>query len=442
MNKRYRINANCNIKKLEEQKVLVQSEGSFKILECSYDILSDVLNLISNEKSLGEIITNYIEKFDKNEVINFVDTLCAEGIISPQGCCGGIDVVNVLLVGEGAIFNYIKSGKWNKVNVVEAYTTEQFLTDLNDVNVPYDTVIFAPGNADYKTFRSVNDSLVKKTIPFIPIYCTGESYICGPYVFPWQTPCLECGFTHHIKAVNRANNDKVSIDKIDDVPLSKENNCSDLSEQLKYLVELLIRDIVCVKKEETDFIFYKKELCFKENIEDGYCEKKYQPITDCECCHGMNKNFIKFSGAIEVPSLNSPFSSDDIKYNVGGLRSKTEKETEELISKAVNDLGLNIEIKLVENNIFNSVLPVYDSMLKTMQKNKTPHFLDGGKSHGKGLNKKQAYFSAAFELFERMSSRYYGTETIIRATPKDVQDYCIDLDSITRQVPNVATVYD
>ena len=119
----------------------------------------------------------------------------------------------------------------------------------------------------------------------------------------------------------------------------------------------------------------------------------------------MNKLFSVYNGTIDVPNIPSPYTEDAIRYNVGGLRSKGESETRDLISKAINDIGLNIEIKLVENNIFHEVLPVYDSSLKTTQKNKTPYFLDGGKSHGKGLNTTQAYFSAAFELFERLSSQ-------------------------------------
>ena len=442
MSKIYKVNSDCKIKKINDSKALVQVEGTIKTLECDYSILTDVLDIIANYENAEEVYKKYSEMFGEDVVNRFISTLCEEKVITVNNNDSTAESVRVLIVGEGLLSDYISSRMDEKLRIVNQLSAEEFISKNGDVGLEFDTVVFAPGYATYKEFKDFNRIMVRLEIPFIPIYCTGESYICGSYVFPWKTPCLECNFTHHIKALERSTNGIADDLKYDDMPLSVAPSVSDLPEQAKYLVALLIRDVSHVINAESNFIFYKKEICFKGKIEEGYYEKKYQPITDCKCCHGLNKLFSVYNGTIDVPNIPSPYTEDAIRYNVGGLRSKGESETRDLISKAINDIGLNIEIKLVENNIFHEVLPVYDSSLKTTQKNKTPYFLDGGKSHGKGLNTTQAYFSAAFELFERLSSRYYGTETIIRATPKQVEDFRIDVRSITKQVPNVATVYD
>ena len=46
-------------------------------------------------------------------------------------------------------------------------------------------------------------------------------------------------------------------------------------------------------------------------------------------------------------------------------------------------------------------------------------------------------FSYTFELMERLSSHYYEDIPLIRATPKEVQKYRINIESTTNQIPQV-----
>ena len=434
------MNDGCRIAQKNDHAALVQQDGNLKLIECDYDILSTVLELICEEKGIQDILDLYRGQYTEDEVMSFLTSLCEEGIIYEKTVLDTAEPVNVMLVGSGTIFDYISSLKHDRIRITSSISVHELLngTRLDGV----DTIIFAPAHATYKTFFDVNRRLVDAEVPFIPIYYTGESFCCGPFVFPWKTPCLECVATHHVSALNRSCNEQISIQDIEDIFLSVDAVAGCERKQLEFVIELLLKDVSNVTKRSTNFIFHKKELHFNKKIELGYIERKYHPITDCTCCHGMNKAFSVFKGDITPPEISLPVAEKKIQYHVGGLRSKTEDETKALIESAINQIGADISIDLVEDNIFHSVLPVYDSKLNTSHKNRTPYFLDVGVSHGKGITRQQAYFSAAFELFERMSARYYGTKPIIRATPNEVADHAIDLKSMTAQVSNLRTVYD
>ncbi|AYZ74803.1 hypothetical protein EGX98_11340 [Fusobacterium necrophorum] len=76
------------------------------------------------------------------------------------------------------------------------------------------------------------------------------------------------------------------------------------------------------------------------------------------------------------------------------------------------------------------------SYLEKSHINKTSYLLYSRLSHGKGINEQQAYFSAAFEIFERISARYFGEKQIISAKYQDVRDRAINLKLITDNIKN------
>ena len=139
---------------------------------------------------------------------------------------------------------------------------------------------------------------------------------------------------------------------------------------------------------------------------------------------------------------NSIFNGSKICYSVGGSRSISAEETKKIVDSALEKSGLKIDIRLADNNPFKGIIPVYDSYLEKTHVNKTSYLLYSQLSHGKGINKQQAYFSASFEIFERISARYFGEKEIISAKYTDVKDKAIDLRSITRNIKNKNTEFD
>ncbi len=208
----------------------------------------------------------------------------------------------------------------------------------------------------------------------------------------------------------------------------------------------VLTDVNKVNLSKATFKYLNKEFFYslKYDVDNPVYEKKYTPITDCGCCHGMNKKYTEVSNKNELvpPKSFLDYNSTNIKYLVGGFRSKSLEDTRNMLENTLKRLDLGIEITLIEDNPFGSVIPVYDSKLETTHKNKSPYFINEQFSHGKGVNKTQAYFSAAFELFERISSRYYGEKEIIRGTAKQLSEYVMDVNSITKNILNYNTPFE
>ena len=105
---------------------------------------------------------------------------------------------------------------------------------------------------------------------------------------------------------------------------------------------------------------------------------------------------------------------------------------------------MEIDAFTLKNFLLKSTTPTLASglLIESTHNNKTPYFFTRHLSHGKGMDENQAYFSAAFEIFERISARYYGEFPIYRATPRALKQNAIDLISLINQIRNTNTTYD
>lgn len=121
------------------------------------------------------------------------------------------------------------------------------------------------------------------------------------------------------------------------------------------------------------------------------------------------------------------------------MRSVREEETEQLLQTTLKNTGLDIVINQVHDSILNDIIPVFDSTLKATHKNQTPYLFSTQESHGKGLDRKQAYFSAAFEIFERLSARFFGEKEILRASYDKVKKNAFNLDLFDSRILNRET---
>ena len=67
------------------------------------------------------------------------------------------------------------------------------------------------------------------------------------------------------------------------------------------------------------------------------------------------------------------------------------------------------------------------STIKSIHKSQLPFIIPDMTNRGKGITDEQAYISAAFELFERISSMYYGDVEMVRATHEEVKALAINV---------------
>ena len=433
------INPALSIVNINSEKNLASVEGQFKEIFCDYDVLTDVLSNINGMNSFYDIEAIYRDTYGEPVVINFINTLLSENIIT---LCEHTTLhdspLRVGVLGKGNL----KSAIINQFREYFAY-----IDDVNDDNLfqnirNYDVCVLTPANLTNVQLCDINRFMLKHNKPYIVFGYTGDRFVIGPFVFPWVTECYECHLTHRLAAINSNDEENITINNIYQLKMFADISDDYDTTNIKYLLRAVADDINKMTKNNSIFNFVNKEIYVNEFEFNKFTEKKFTPITDCLSCHGKNKNYIPYTENSKPHKIISFAERDNIKYQVGGFRSVSMEDTEKLVSNTLHKMGIGIKIIRVQTIPYSHIIHVYDSVLETTHKNNTPYFFDRQVSHGKGINEKQAYFSAAFEIFERLSSRYYGELPLIRGTINEVGNDAINLDVFANQIINPFTPYE
>lgn len=433
---KYYINPSCSMGRFDDENVLVVCNDYLRKYECDAVILENIIAIVRETGSIDEIYQFYKGEYTKDEIDEFLGTLIQEEIIKT--------VKQERKAGRFAVLGEKENYLFLKNVLLEEQETVYFenIEEYAQTDADFTGVIWLPGELKYQQAIEINKKLFEKEIPYILCRYNGESFVLGPYVFPWRTPCVECHIQQHIHLLNHDLEEKISADNLKEHFWARKWDDTFSDAEKRNILEILLEDAVNASKEKTNFNLYKKEVVIPRGKIYHPLVKNYQAISECTCCRSMNKNYRFFKGKIDVPELSNPLDGTEIKYHVGGLRSKTPEETEKLVQETLNKMELDIKIEVDTQNPFSHIIPVYHSTLEMTHKNKTSYFFGEQHSHGKGINKRQAYFSTAFEMFERLSARYFGEKEIICGSYDEMREYCADISGMTQIVPNVNTVYD
>lgn len=436
---KYRVNNSFCVVPLDSSENMVVCDDSLRRFECDLGILKSVLAIINKTGRLDEVYKHYATEFDRQTISDFLNTLIDENVILPVNE-GKKKKVKLGVLGESRYFELL-CGVCS--NVFECSFFES-LEQYKGVIQCYDGTLLLPGAMSYRELLGVNKELHCFGKPYVLCRFTGEKMVVGPLVFPWQTPCIECHIEQHLMVLNMANVDSVSQGDISSMLCSKAHHGYFNKHELEYIFGIALQDMGKILDEKANFQLVKKELHIEPGEMGKVTAKSFVSTTNCTCCHGKNRRYKKLNCATElsVPEMKDDMDQAAIKYFAGGLRSISSEDTEAMAHRALQKLDLDIQIKLGTENLASKIIPVYHSLLETSHKNKTPYFFEAQHSYGKGINKKQAYFSAAFELFERLSARYYGEKEIICGSYSMLKDHCADISSLAGVHEGVDTVYD
>lgn len=437
---RVNVMKNLSIKNIGENKALVSSNGEFKVISCDINILLEFLQL-AHGRTMNEIVEFFSDRFEESEVINFSKSLLEENIISfkPKNNMKEISK-KVIVLFKGNLYSQLKKEMCNNIKIDREIEISQY----NNTKLEADVIIVILDGISYGEMIDLNRELYKNKKPYLFVYYNGEDVVCGPFVIPGKTACYECLLTHRIKKLENNANNKIEIDMFRELVLSKMLE-SDSFNKLFYsnITRIIQHELSKIDNEGASFNFINSDRIYNDNFLDFKFERTFSPISSCECCHAHNSNYVQYKNIdINNMLLNSIFNGGNICYSVGGIRSISAIQTKKIVDAALEKSGLKIEIKLADDNPFNGIIPVFDSYLEKSHINKTSYLLYSQLSHGKGINEQQAYFSAAFEIFERISARYFGEKQIISAKYQDVRDRAINLKLMTDNIKNKNTDFD
>ncbi|MGN0350933.1 MAG: YcaO-like family protein [Roseburia sp.] len=433
---KYYINPSFSMMKKGDNEILVSCSDYLREYSCDFELLNDILRIIKKTSSIDGIYEKYQDTYSKDEIDEFLEILFKEGVVKKKERQTGL--AKIAIIGEQSYFMFLKKHMNIEIEI-------KYFSDIKDYIASKDEwtgAILLPGELKYGEILAVNKKLVEKGIPFAVYRYNGDNFVAGPLVFPWKTPCLECHIQQHISLLNRDLEKSFDINAIKELNYSQEWDDTFTNAEKDSILQILLKDMLNVSKEKANFALYKKEIIFsKEKIYEPLI-KRYEATSECTCCRNMNKKYVWNNNSVSVPKMINPLDGSQIKYQVGGLRSKSKEETANLVKDTLEKMDLDIKIEVDLTNPFADIIPVYHSTLEMTHKNKTPYFFGQQHSHGKGINKKQAYFSASFEMFERLSARYFGEKELICGTFHELEPYCADVSDMTKVVDHVETVYD
>lgn len=431
------INKNLSIHRINADSCVVCVDSEFKLITCDIDILEEFLNKAEG-KTQKDVIKLFSERFSENDIVNFTEILLRENIIYKEKSIVTNHEKKISVIYKGNLYENIK----NKLfGIVE----EIHLVNYSNNKLLGDVILVILDGVSYKEMLELNRRLYREGRPYFFIYYNGMGVACGPFVIPNRTACFECLMNHRIKQLKNNIYGELTVNDLLNLRVS--NLLSEESFENSFYWSIA-RAVQCelrkVDKEGEIYGFVNKELIFTNGKSHYDSKREFVPISSCNCCNAHNNNYtyLKNGKMFEEFSSDIAPSKLEIKYTAGGFRSLSSEETKSIVDTALRESGLKIRIELVEENPFKDIIPVYDSQLDSSHVNSSSYLLYSQWSHGKGLTKEQAYFSAAFEIFERISARYFGEKSIISAKYKDVKGCAINLAKITENILNIDTEFE
>lgn len=432
------VNSGLSLSKINNEMIVASIDGQLKEIFCDYDVLNDVLSNINGMNTFSDLEAIYSKMYGEDVVICFLNTLLEENLIDIIRENKEASKLHVGIIGEGYLYSAVVTRFAKRFSSVSGLKPSELEKNIDN----YDVFTLISSNLTNQIICDVNNIMLKHHKPYIMFGYTGNKFVIGPFVFPWVTECYECHLTHRLAAIIGNEEEKcitmsniLSLKSFTDIPVDFDTS------KISVLIDAVSEDISKLSYKTATFAYVGKEVYIDNNLDIiNISEKRFSPTTDCAACHGKNKNYSK----VIVPPKDNGYikECDNIKYQFGGFRSVSLEDTEKLVSNTLSKMGIGIKIVRVNNNPYSHIIPVYDSILETTHKNNTPYFFEKQVSHGKGINEKQAYFSAAFEIFERLSSRYYGEIPLIRSTINEVGTKAISLDVFSKQIFNHNTPYE
>ena len=434
------INKNFSYEVLSQNQILAYVDEEIKILNCDKDIFEEFLSNC-NKKTNNELVQIYSGRFTEDEVNEFIDVLFKEKVLIDEKIVleERKKKYDINIIYKGELYYRIKDLISEQVNIVD----DKNIDDIKNLNLDK-VVIVILDDVSYSDMIKVNEFLYKNNVQYIWIYHEADTLKVGPHVIPGKSSCYECYLTHRIKRLENNCGNNITIESLGDLKISSVLDKNELSSlDLSNAARMIVSEIkkifdngnVAYNMLDTIFSIRKNDI----NIE----RISFKSISRCGCCKGNIKKYYDDRGSfLENIVVTKPEFCETIKYNKGGLRTVSSETSKQLVSSTLKKTGLDIKINEVKATSLNDIIPVFDSSLKSTHKNKTEYLFSSQESHGKGIDETQAYFSAAFELFERLSARFFGEKEVLYASYNEVKDIAFNLELLNSKIINKNTPFD
>lgn len=142
----------------------------------------------------------------------------------------------------------------------------------------------------------------------------------------------------------------------------------------------------------------------------------------CPACHGGFGPLFHDSPETFPASASGGFTREDVPTCRldNGHRALDSRAARGLVESAIDRMGATMQVRELRTGLLDDVIPSSRAELSTPGKT-------GVLGTGKGVDKNQAYLSAAFEAVERLCSEPRGNVPLLRAPRNAVRDRTLDV---------------
>ncbi len=399
--------------------IIVDIYGVSNAYECSEDVISIIAEL-RNGIPIKRIKENFKENYSENDIDDIIEELGKIGILREKikytyKC--------ISICGDRSLFDYmITEGDFgkNELNYVEK-------EDIGEQELML--YLHAEGDKDYYEFNKI---LCEKDIPFINVEFAINKYIIGPYVLPRKNACLKCCRLQRTRVYGLLFGIDGEIEKMGQIIIDDdwEQHIGGLFRDFCYKIKTIISN------NEMLLFYSNKQVVYSLDIGWDGKEVLYSRKSSCDIC-GIHVKKLSLSTNNVFP----PFTSEKrIIYKSGGSRTVSVQATRKKLEDAISYCDMNILINKVEDNPLSDILPTFEA--QAVCNSNSGLMINKQMSYGKGITDEQAYFSAGFELFERLSAADYMSKQFVRCSPQVCGQYEVDVNEKINAVSKVGLTFD
>jgi bacteriocin biosynthesis cyclodehydratase domain-containing protein len=411
-----------------DETVAVSVKGEIKLLECDPDILERVLNIADKEGTVEGIIQHFAEEFPAEDVLHFLESITEAGLLTvttKEETEAKQDVPLPVLLGKGKLAQAVQQAL--KKELVHF----PFAPPAKMDNFAEGTVfIVCPEQADFNTLLELNSLFIQHRSSYILCYFDGEQIAVGPSVLPGLTPCLSCYLEHRRTGLEQTMDNHFpwqSLGKLTAAWPLPEGPQWDIS--ASWAAELILSETERLRMGGENPKLSGNQALFTRPSSSAQTTVRFEPISTCPSCHALALDKIHQGRPKHYPPPVQLYPDTPVQYTVGGRRSISHDETRKMLDNCLARMDCRISIQRFQDGPLDNTLHRFSASAESSYDPKRAMLVPKLESRGKGLTQEQAYFSAAFELFERISANYTGGFELIRAPYSEVKDLALNIPS-------------
>uniref|UniRef100_UPI004056C6C4 TOMM precursor leader peptide-binding protein n=1 Tax=Candidatus Electronema sp. TaxID=2698783 RepID=UPI004056C6C4 len=430
-----RKNARLSLSPAGSEAVAVAVQGQLKLLECDPAVLGRVLDAVGDETAASQIVEHFAGEFPAEDVLNFLATLTESGLLTADEIKAQPALLQPLpplcLIGSGRLAETLRQSLTGEVLLPFQLPAED-----DEIFAAGTVFILCPEQATFRALLDFNAFFLKRRSPFILCYFDGHQLAAGPSVLPGLTSCFGCYTEHRRLRLARACGSTFPWQSLEE--LAAVWPLPDTPQQRAAAVwaaELIAREAERLRVDGENPELLGRQLLFAEPSAAGQSAVEFFPISSCPACHALALDRLHEGRPKMIPPAVSFHTDKPVRYTAGGRRSISNQETKKLLNESLARLGAKVSIRRHHDGPLDHMLYRFFACTETNYDPKRRMIVPQQNSRGKGFTEEQAYFSAAFELFERISARYHGGVGLIRAPYCEVRDLAMNVPD------HIGTVY-